>query len=320
MASSSAAWPSALAIRCTRASPTTRAVSSCPRPSWTTPCRSPPTFHRSTASTRRSGRLPIRWACVVSASAATPASAAPSRTRCATLSGAPTCRSRHSRSRRRESSPLPARLTHARAHRPMTLLTPWLGRLVLIALALFPAAASAFAADEQLAGDEQAAWAALAGGGHIALIRHGNAPPGFGGDPPGFRIDDCKTQRNLDDKGRAQGKALGDAFRSHGVSVDRILSSLVCRCMDTASLMAVGNVESSWALVPDRDPSRPRFRELKEIVSNWRGPGTLVLVSHGFTIEPLTGIMPDQAEVLVLRPTPGIGNGASVVGRIPAPR
>jgi len=202
----------------------------------------------------------------------------------------------------------------------MTLLTPWLGRLALIALALFPAAASAFAADEQQAGDEQAAWAALAGGGHIALIRHGNAPPGYGGDPPGFRIDDCKTQRNLDDKGRAQGKALGDAFRSHGVSVDRILSSLVCRCMDTASLMAVGNVESSWALVPDRDPNRPRLRELKEIVSGWRGPGTLVLVSHGFTIEPLTGIMPDQAEVVVLRPTPGIGNGASIVGRIPAPR
>ena len=196
-------------------------------------------------------------------------------------------------------------------------------RLVRLALAAFVAVlgiGSALAADEQQAADEQAAWAALAGGSHIALIRHGNAPPGYGGDPPGFRIDDCKTQRNLDDKGRAQGKALGDAFRSHGVSVDRILSSLVCRCMDTASLMAVGNVESSWALVPDRDPSRPRFRELKEIVSNWRGPGTLVLVSHGFTIEPLTGIMPDQAEVLVLRPTPGIGNGASVVGRIPAPR
>jgi phosphohistidine phosphatase SixA len=196
----------------------------------------------------------------------------------------------------------------------MASLKRWLGQLGLIALALFPAAGSAFAEDEQQA------WAALAGGGHIALIRHGNAPPGYGGDPPGFRIDDCKTQRNLDDKGRAQGKALGDAFRSHGVSVDRILSSLVCRCMDTASLMAVGNVESSWALVPDRDPNRPRLRELKEIVSSWRGPGTLVLVSHGFTIEPLTGIMPDQAEVVVLRPTPGIGNGASIVGRIPAPR
>jgi phosphohistidine phosphatase SixA len=195
-----------------------------------------------------------------------------------------------------------------------------LGWFALSALAVFlavlPIVTPASAAD-----DSTEAWAALAGGGHIALIRHGNAPPGYGGDPPGFRFDDCKTQRNLDDKGRAQGKALGEAFRSHGVRVDRVLSSPVCRCMDTASLMAVGTVESSWALVPDRDPTnRARLRELKEIVSTWRGPGTLVLVSHGFTIEPLIGIVPDQAEVVVLRPTPGSGNGASIVGRIPAPR
>ena len=165
------------------------------------------------------------------------------------------------------------------------------------------------------------AWEALVKGGHVALIRHGNAPPGFGGDPPGFRFDDCKTQRNLDDKGRAQGKALGEAFRSHGVRVDRIVSSPVCRCMDTASLMAVGQVESSWALLPDRDPNAPvRLRELKEIVSNWRGPGTLVLVTHGFTIRPLIGIIPDQAETVVLRPTPGIEPGAHVVGRIAPPQ
>jgi len=167
------------------------------------------------------------------------------------------------------------------------------------------------------ADDAEEAWAALVKGGHVALIRHGNAPPGFGGDPPGFRLDDCKTQRNLDDKGRAQGKALGEAFRTHGVKVDRLVSSPVCRCMDTASLMAVGQVESSLALLPDRDPNAPvRLRELKDIVSNWRGPGTLVLITHGFTIRPLIGIIPDQAETVVLKPTPGIEPGAYVVGRI----
>jgi broad specificity phosphatase PhoE len=85
---------------------------------------------------------------------------------------------------------------------------------------------------------------ALAKGGHVALIRHGNAPPGYGGDPPGFRIDDCSTQRNLDDKGRAQARALGEAFLNHGVRVDRIASSPVCRCMDTAFLMAVSKVSA----------------------------------------------------------------------------
>src|SRR6266851_6811811 len=76
-------------------------------------------------------------------------------------------------------------------------------RLVLVALCIWlvvsPAAAAA---------DSQEAWAALVNGGHVALIRHGNAPPGYG-DPPGFKIDDCATQRNLDEGGRAQARALG---------------------------------------------------------------------------------------------------------------
>ena len=124
------------------------------------------------------------------------------------------------------------------------------------------------------AGDSEEAWAALVKGGHVALIRHGNAPPGYGGDPPGFKIDDCKTQRNLDEQGRGEARAVGEAFRNRGVRVDRILSSPWCRCLETARLMAVGPVEESWALVPDRNPSAPvRLLELKEIVSAWRGPG-----------------------------------------------
>src|SRR5262249_32439664 len=190
------------------------------------------------------------------------------------------------------------------------------GWYALAALVVWLAHGSVVAADEP-----QDAWAALAAGGHIALIRHANAPPGFGGDPPGFRLDDCSTQRNLDDMGRAQAKALGDAFRRHGVRVDPVLASPVCRCLDTASLMAVGSVERSLALLPDLDrANRVRLRELKDIVSRWRGPGTLVLVTHGFTIEPLVGTIPQQAETLVLKPVPGSETAMDVVGRIAPPR
>ena len=56
---------------------------------------------------------------------------------------------------------------------------------------------------------EQAAWAALREGA-IVLFRHANAP-GFG-DPPGFRLDDCATQRNLDAQGRDQAVKIGDCF------------------------------------------------------------------------------------------------------------
>lgn len=171
--------------------------------------------------------------------------------------------------------------------------------------------------------DPQDAWAALVEGGHVALIRHANAPPGQGGDPPGFRIDDCATQRNLDETGRAQAKALGEAFRSRGVRVDSIRSSPWCRCLDTAALMAVGPVARSWALVPatERNPNAAAaLRALQEMVSSWGGPGTLVLVAHGLTARVLLGIVPDQAETLVLKPVPGSASGVHVVGRIPAPR
>jgi len=191
-----------------------------------------------------------------------------------------------------------------------------LGRIALTALVL-----SACITPGVVTADSGDAWAALVQGGHVALIRHGNAPPGYGGDPPGFKIDDCKTQRNLDEQRREEARALGVAFRDHGVRVDRVVSSPWCRCMDTARLMAVGTVETSWALVPDRDPNSPvRLRELQELVSTWRGPGTLVLVTHAFTVRALLGFLPIQGETVILKPAPGSATGGSLVGMIPAPK
>jgi phosphohistidine phosphatase SixA len=189
------------------------------------------------------------------------------------------------------------------------------GRVALCLLAISLVTTPGLAAD-----DSKEAWAALVKGGHVAVIRHGNAPPGYGGDPPGFKIDDCKTQRNLDELGREQARALGEAFRNHGVRVDRTLSSPWCRCLETARLMAVGPVETSLALVPDTAPrGGARLLELKEIVSAWRGTGTLVLVTHAFTVRALMGFLPIQGEIVVLKP--GSGNaGADLVGRIAAPQ
>ena len=172
-------------------------------------------------------------------------------------------------------------------------------------------AAPAAAADDFLE-----AWAALAKGGHVALVRHGNAPPGHGGDPPGFKIDDCATQRNMDEKGRTQSRAVGEAFRQHGVRVDKILSSPWCRCMETARLMALGPVEGTMAVAAsDRSPER--LVALKQMVSAWHGPGTLVVVTHALTVQGLVGIMPGQAETVVIRPKLGQELGVEVVGRIP---
>ena len=189
------------------------------------------------------------------------------------------------------------------------------GRMALWVLAVSLVVTAGVAAD-----DSADAWATLVKGGHVALIRHGNAPPGSGGDPPGFKIDDCTTQRNLDELGREQARALGEAFRAHGVRVDRVVSSPWCRCLETARLMAVGPVETSWALVPDTASGPPvRLPELKEMVAAWRGPGTLVLVTHAFTVRALLGFLPTQGETVVLRPRSESRAGGDLVGLIAAP-
>ena len=187
-----------------------------------------------------------------------------------------------------------------------------LGRVASCVLAILLSITPSLAA-----GDSKEAWAALVKGGHVALIRHGNAPPGYG-DPPGFKIDDCTTQRNLDDRGRAQARALGAAFLQHGVRVDKVLSSPWCRCLETAELLALGPVDNTWAVAAsDRSPER--LAALKQMVSSWRGPGTLVVVTHALTVQALVGIMPGQAETVVLRPKRGPEPGVDVAGRIPVP-
>ncbi|HSC62500.1 MAG TPA: histidine phosphatase family protein, partial [Caldimonas sp.] len=89
--------------------------------------------------------------------------------------------------------------------------------------------------------DEATAWSALRQGGVVALMRHGDAP-GVG-DPPGWRLDDCDTQRSLSEAGRAEARAVGARLRTERVAIARVVSSPWCRCVDTATLVDVGPVQ-----------------------------------------------------------------------------
>jgi phosphohistidine phosphatase SixA len=168
------------------------------------------------------------------------------------------------------------------------------------------AAALAGIAVAATASAEPATWGALKGSGKVALIRHA-ATAGGAGDPAGFRLEDCATQRNLTEKGRADARRLGEQFREHGIVVGRVLSSRWCRCKDTAALMEVGPLE----IAPTFDNAftfRDRLRELTEgaraIIGAWTGPGTLVIVSHGANILPLVGFQPAEGEMVVVEPAP----------------
>ncbi len=155
-----------------------------------------------------------------------------------------------------------------------------------------------------LASGAQAAesvWDALRAPGAVVLLRHSFAPGGF--DPPGARLDDCSTQRNLDESGRAQATRIGEAFRQNGIAVGAVLSSPRCRCLDTARL-AFGQGQAWGALQGALNDPERRERQLGEIrkaIAAHGGELPLVLVTHGSVVTDLTGLSIRMGELLVLR-------------------
>ncbi len=168
-------------------------------------------------------------------------------------------------------------------------------------------------------GADDDVWKLVQGGGQVLFIRHATTTPGFG-DPDGFRLDDCKTQRNLSDAGRAEAARLGDALRARRVPIGEILSSPWCRCHDTAQL-AFGKPGTAWTplsnLFGRRELADAQVRGLRARIGAYKGKDNLVMVSHGSVAVPLAGVSPQQAEVIVL--TPLGGDKFRVAGRIAPP-
>lgn len=156
------------------------------------------------------------------------------------------------------------------------------------------------------AADQAAAWAALQQGGHVALIRHETTEPGVG-DPPGYRLEDCASQRNLSHQGREAAIRLGERLRAKGVAVGQVYTSPWCRCRDTA-LLAFGKAED-WDALSSFFDDRIRESERTERVKNRIGTyartqpkGTVVMVTHQVNILALTNQAIGQGEIVVVRP------------------
>ena len=62
-------------------------------------------------------------------------------------------------------------------------------------------------------------WQPAKEGNKIILIRHSIAPGS--GDPPGFQIKDCKTQRNLSEEGITQSKKIGKLFKKNKIGTEK---------------------------------------------------------------------------------------------------
>lgn len=162
---------------------------------------------------------------------------------------------------------------------------------------------------------ENEVWQALAGGGHVAMMRHARAPGT--GDPAGFRIGDCTTQRNLDPGGRDQARAIGNAFRANGIAAARVFTSQWCRCRETAELLGLGAPKDLFALnsfFGERAKGPVQTEALRDWLRESTADGPLVLVTHQVNITAFTGIYPASGEMVVFRLAPD--GTPSVVGTV----
>lgn len=168
------------------------------------------------------------------------------------------------------------------------------------------------------AGADDGLWRRLAAGGQVVLLRHGTTTPGVG-DPTGFRLDDCATQRNLTEAGREESRRLGAAFEARAIRVERVLSSPWCRCLETARL-AFGSAEP-WeplrSLFADRTRQAEQTGAFRTLAGEKRAGGNVILVTHGANVVTFVGVSPAPAEMVIVTPQ---GNGTfTVAGRLPAP-
>lgn len=179
-----------------------------------------------------------------------------------------------------------------------------LGALAGALSTLAPLPGRAAADDSPVASDDLLR--SLAARPHLLLMRHAQTVPGVG-DPPGFRLGACGTQRNLSEQGRAQARALGGRLRAAGITFADVRSSAWCRCIDTA-VLAFGR-HAEWpplnSFFDDRSTAGTQVAAMREGALRWLDEasgrsGWAAWITHQVNITALTGLWSQMGEALVL--------------------
>lgn len=137
-------------------------------------------------------------------------------------------------------------------------------------------------------------------GANVVFMRHALAP-GYG-DPDNFQIEDCNTQRNLDEAGRRQAEAIGRYFREHQITFTAILSSRWCRCTQTAEQLNYGSwsefdgLNSFFQGHVDRQET---LALLRDKLDNLSSDDLVLMVTHQVVISAITDISPPSGGLVV---------------------
>ena len=138
-------------------------------------------------------------------------------------------------------------------------------------------------------------------GGKLIFIRHAIAPGG--GDPDNFKLNDCSTQRNLNQDGIEQSKRIGFFFKENKIPIDKVLSSEWCRCRDTAkyafkNFKTFDALNSFYSLKFKKNKDK-QISDLKKYISRWNAKKNLVFVTHYVVILEMLDMAPSSGEIIV---------------------
>lgn len=142
------------------------------------------------------------------------------------------------------------------------------------------------------------------------MMRHARTVPGVG-DPPGYDLAVCSTQRNLSDEGREQSRRIGAWFAAQGLAPAAVRSSVWCRCVDTATLAFPGQAVARWdalgSTFAERSAESDRqTAQLRQALATQRKrTGFEVWVTHMVNIQALAGVSVAMGEAVVLRADAG---------------
>ncbi len=141
----------------------------------------------------------------------------------------------------------------------------------------------------------------LGEGGKLIFIRHAYAPGS--GDPSNFNLNDCSTQRNLNNEGREQAKYIGEYFKKNKIKIDKILSSEWCRCKETAKIafenFSTNNFLNSFYSPKYAKNKDKQIKMLNNYVKKFKSDKNLVLVTHYVLISEVLNYAPSSGEIVV---------------------
>jgi Phosphohistidine phosphatase SixA len=141
----------------------------------------------------------------------------------------------------------------------------------------------------------------LEDGGKLIFIRHAYAPGN--GDPDNFNLDDCSTQRNLNDEGRKQAQYIGNFFKENKFQIDKVLSSEWCRCKETAKIafkeFSTNSFLNSFYSAKYANNKNKQIKALNEYIKKFKNNKNLILVTHYVLISEVLDYGKSSGEIVI---------------------